>query len=104
MSGKYNTTVQCISQNGLLLMMSREDFRKLESQNLLWKKILINGEQKIRKYHEKMRQFKFVQQHVEDEMIKAGNGAITDSDNQKHGKKFIAGEDLLKQHRDSLKR
>jgi len=36
-------------------MMSREDFRKLESQNLLWKKILINGEQKIRKYHEKMR-------------------------------------------------
>lgn len=40
--------------------MSREDFRRIESQSLLWNKILNNGEQKIRKYHEFMRQFKFV--------------------------------------------
>jgi hypothetical protein len=31
MSQKYNTTVECISQNAKLIMMSREDFRKIEA-------------------------------------------------------------------------
>ena len=101
MSEKYNTTVQCISQAAKLLVMSREDFRRIESQSLLWNKILNNGEQKILKYHESMRQFKFVQQHVHDEMAKT---SIAGQNTQNTGKKFIAGEDLLKQHRDSIKR
>ena len=48
-----------------------------------------------------MRQFKFVQQHVEDEMAKA---RIAGNNTKNIGKKFIAGEDLLQQHRDSIKR
>lgn len=38
-----------------------------------------------------MRQFKFVQLNVEDEMAKA----FIEGTNTKSGKKFIAGEDLL---------
>lgn len=36
----YHTTVQCISQTASLLMMPREDFRKIEQFNAQWQSIL----------------------------------------------------------------
>ena len=55
--------------------------------------MLKNGEEKIRKYHEKMRLFKFVRLHVDDELTKVS----ANPEGLKSGaKKFIAGEDLLK--------
>jgi hypothetical protein len=72
MSKKYNTTVECISQEAKLIMMTREDFRRIESYATQWNSILHSGELKIRRYHDKMKQFAFVRVHVQDEMNKTG--------------------------------
>lgn len=49
-SSTYRTTVQCLSQEAELIMIKKEDFDRLKSNNTTWTNILKLAELKQDKY------------------------------------------------------